>query len=112
VLFGPASEKSMIDYQPASESDKVIDVEAETKSGEETEVEPDKKPPEKPEEKEEVFEKLDVKEQIEHLKQLMKKKGYTETKLKSPLDKFSETQRGMFLDHLKGMPDAEELPFE
>lgn len=108
VLFGPASEKSMIDYQPTPESEKVIDVEAETKGGDETAPEPAEKKPEE----EVTFDKLDVKAQLEHLKALMKKKGYSEKKLKKPLDKFSETERGMFLDYLKGMADAEELPFE
>jgi hypothetical protein len=112
VLFGSASEKSMIDYQPAPECEKVIDVEAEAKENEEPEAGVDEKAPEKTEEKEEAFEKLDVKQQIDHLKKLMKKKGYSETKLKRPLDKFSGTERGMFLDHLKSMADTEELPFE
>lgn len=108
VLFGPASEKSMIDYQPAPESEKVVDVEDEKKGSEETEDDSGGEPSEK----EEAFEKLDVKGQIDHLKRLMKKKGYAETKLKRSLDKFSETERGMFLDHLKSMADVNELPFE
>jgi hypothetical protein len=112
VLFGSSSEKSLIDYQHAPESEKVIDVEAEAKEGAGTGPGSDEKPPEKEEEKYEAFEKLGVDEQIDCLKKLMKKKGYPETKLKRTLDKFSDTQRGMFLDHLKGMADAEELPFE
>ena len=105
VLFGPSSERSMIDYQPEHG---VIDV---TPTGAEDD---DKKTPEKAPEpaQEKPFEEMDAKGQAEHLKKLMGKKGYDESKLKKPVDSFTDVERVKFHDRLKGMPDAEELPFE
>jgi len=105
VLFGPSSERSMIDYQPEHG---VIDV---TLTGAEDE---DKKAPEKVPEpaQEKPFEEMDAKGQAEHLKKLMGKKGYDESKLKKPVDSFTDVERVKFHDRLKGMPDVEELPFE
>ncbi len=110
MLFGSTSDRNMIDYQPTCEPEKgAIDVEAEVKNGAETEPGPVEAPPEG---KEAPFEKLELKGQIEHLKALMKKKGYPDAKLKKPLDKFSDAERRMFFDRLESMADAEELPFD
>ena len=105
VLFGPSSERSMIDYQPEHG---VIDV---TPSGAEDE---DKNAPEKAPEpaQEKPFEEMDAKGQAEYLKKLMGKKGYDGSKLKKPVDSFTDVERVKFHDRLKGIPDAEELPFE
>jgi len=116
VLFGPAPDRGMIDYQP----EHVIDV---TPNGAEAEVEkvPEKdseKAPEKTPEKapepvqEKPFEEMDAKGQAERLNSLMDKKGYGKSKLKKPVDSFTDAERVKFYDHLKGMTDAEELPFE
>jgi hypothetical protein len=107
VLFGPVSEKSLIDYQPGQMLDKVIDMEPGGNGGDEQEEKTNEMPIE-----EVPFDRLDIKGQIDHLKALMKKKGYPDAKLKKPLDKFSDTERGMFFDHLKGMADVNELPFD
>lgn len=104
VLFGPSSERSMIDYQPEHG---VIDV---TPTGAEDEEKVPEKVPEPAQEK--PFEEMDAKGQAEHLKKLMGKKGYDESKLKKPVDSFTDVERVKFHDRLKGMPDAEELPFE
>ena len=104
VLFGPSSERSMIDYQPEHG---VIDV---TPTGAEDEEKAPEKVPEPAQEK--PFEEMDAKGQAEHLKKLMGKKGYDESKLKKPVDSFTDVERVKFHDRLKGMPDAEELPFE
>ena len=104
VLFGPSSERSMIDYQPEHG---VIDV---TPTGAEDEEKAPEKVPELAQEK--PFEEMDAKGQAEHLKKLMGKKGYDESKLKKPVDSFTDVERVKFHDRLKGMPDAEELPFE
>lgn len=111
VLFGPASEKSMIDYQPEH---RVIDVTpadegGDTESGGAEDKIPEKSPepaPEKP------FEEMDAKGQADCLKNLAEKKGYDKSKLKKPIDSFTDVERVKFHDHLKGMPDVEELPFE
>jgi len=105
VLFGPPSERSMIDYQPEHG---VIDV---TPTGVEDE---EKKTPENAPEpaQEKPFGEMDAKRQAEHLKKLMAKKGYDGSKLKKPVDSFTDVERVKFHDRLKGIPDAEELPFE
>ena len=110
VLFGPPSDRSMIDYQP----EHVIDV---TPNGVEDEKDPEKAPEKSPEKapepvQEKPFEEMDAKGQAEHLKKLMGKKGYDESKLKKAVDSFTDAERVKFHDRLKGMPDAEELPFE
>lgn len=99
----------MIDYQPEHE---VIDV---TPTGAEDE---DKNAPEKAPEKapepvqEKPFGEMDAKSQAVCLSGLMDKKGYGKSKLKKPIDSFTDAERVKFYDHLKGMADAEELPFE
>jgi hypothetical protein len=108
VLFGPATERSMIDYQPEH---KVIDV---TPAGQEAEMESgrdEEKPAPEPA-KEKPFEEMDAKGQVEYLKGLMAKKGYGESKLKRSVESFTEIEKGKFHEKLKGMPDVEELPFE
>lgn len=114
ALFGPESEKGMIDFQPAH--DQTIDVEATPSETEPTEKE---LPPElaKPAKKEPVidtaaFSKLDWKNQVKYLDGLMTRKGYKPSKLKKPLDTFNDAERGMFFDHLKDKADVEDLPFD
>lgn len=102
VLFGTETGRSMIDFHPAAaEAEGAIDVtppvESEEKGGGEEEV---------------AFDKLDSKGQTDCLEKLMKKKGYLASKLKKPLDKFTDVERQMFYDRLFPMKDAEELPFE
>jgi len=110
MLFG-ASEKSMIDYQPAPPPEKVVDVGSEgngvEKGGEE---EPEGGSEEKPSEV--PFEKMDAKKQVSYLEALMKKKGYFQSKLKKGLDKFTDKERAAFCEHLNKMKDVDELPFE
>jgi hypothetical protein len=107
VLFGPQSEKGMIDYQPEHG---VIDV---TPTDAEVDVESggvEEKAPEPVQEK--PFEEMDAKGQADCLKKLIEKKGYDKSKLKKPIDRFTDVERVKFHDRLKGMPDVEELPFE
>ncbi len=110
ILFGPPSEKTMIDYQPAAtEQGRMIDVTPSTeaeKSEAENEEAPHTAEPEQP------FDKLDAKGQKDVLKKLIGKKGYPETKLKKSLDNFTGDERKKFFDHLNKMADVEELPFD
>jgi hypothetical protein len=113
ALFGPDSERGMIEFQPTH--DEPIDVEAVPAESQATET---TKPEEqKPGKKEPVidtaaFSKLGEKEQIKYLENLMNRKGYKGSKLKKPLDKFNDAERGMFFDHLKDKADVEDLPFD
>jgi len=111
VLFGPASEKSMIDYQP---DHKVIDVTPPDEGGDEESGGVEEKVPEKAPEPapERPFEEMDAKAQADCLRKLAEKKGYDRSKLKKPIDSFTDVERAKFHDHLMGMPDAEGLPFE
>jgi hypothetical protein len=103
----------MIEFQPTH--DEPIDVEAVPAESQATET---TKPEEqKPGKKEPVidtaaFSKLGEKEQIKYLENLMNRKGYKGSKLKKPLDKFNDAERGMFFDHLKDKADVEDLPFD
>jgi hypothetical protein len=113
ALFGPDSERGMIEFQPTR--DEPIDVEAVPVESQATET---TKPEEqKPGKKEPVidtatFPKLGEKEQVKYLESLMIRKGYKASKLKRPLDKFNDAERGMFFDHLKDKADVEDLPFD
>jgi len=111
LLYGP-SEKSLIDVH----SSKVIDVTPAQLSGgdgkgliEDVEVEPENKSEQEQVEKE--FEKYDKPTQILVLKALIKRKKYDESRLKKPLEEFTDSERKKFFDHLTAMPEPEELPF-
>jgi hypothetical protein len=112
ALFGPDSEKGMIEFQPTH--DESIDVEpvpAESQATETTKPE-EQKPDKKPVMDAAEFSKLDAQKQVKYLEELMKRKGYKASKLKRPLDKFNDAERGMFFDHLKDKADVEDLPFD
>jgi hypothetical protein len=113
ALFGPDTERGMIDFQPAH--DQAIDVEAtvpESEPPEATKPEPPGEPGKEPIIDAAAFSKLSGADQIKYLEKLMGRKGYKASKLKRPLDKFNDAERGMFFDHLIDKPDVEELPFD
>jgi hypothetical protein len=113
ALFGPESERGMIDFQPTHEQP--IDIEAtmpESEPAGTTKPEPSGKPEKEQALDATAFSRLSEAEQVKYLEKLMSKKGYKASKLKRPVDKFSDTERGMFFDHLIDKPDVEDLPFD
>jgi hypothetical protein len=111
VLFGPSPERSMIDYQPEH---RVIDVTPADAGVDAESSEAEEKTPEKVHElvQEKPFEEMEAKGQSECLKKLIEKKGYDKSKLKKPIESFTDVERVKFHERLKGMADVEELPFE
>lgn len=109
---------SLMDFHSTPEPHRFIDVTPKPEEKDEEDSAPQeekvKPEPEKVEhgEEEKSFEKLGKSGQIVLLKALMRRKQYDETRLKKPLDSFTDSERKKFYDYLQALPEPEELPFE
>jgi hypothetical protein len=106
ILFGPQMTQGIIERAALPEPNhNVIDLPV--NGGEEVkETEQEDNPEELP------FDMQDRKGKIEYLRKLMGKKGYQESKLKKPLDQFTDEHLTQFKAHLNLLPDLKELPFD
>lgn len=106
ILFGPQMTQGIIERAALPESNhNVIELSVNGEEGMK-ETEEAGNPEELP------FDMYDRRGKMEHIKKLMNKKGYQESKLKKPLDQFTDEHLTQFKAHLDSLPDLKELPFD